>query len=166
MLKTSTTRSAKNSSVSGTWLRLLKLEAEQASQPDQPRIRRWTWLRMLRLMPMVMVVMMKRWKNYLPRSWTGLWDILFPYSPKRWVSSDSFWLLLRLPVKGTIWKAAKQSFCQVRETYELSQCHVTSIIKLQSLGTNTPFSGTSSLSLTSPYKCLSGNTQSYGHLAY
>ena len=35
MLKTTTTRLAKNLSVSGTWLRILRLEVEQALQQDQ-----------------------------------------------------------------------------------------------------------------------------------
>ena len=54
----STTRSAENSSASGTWLR------------------------MLRLVAMVRVVMMKRSKDHLfPRSRADLWGILPPYAP-------------------------------------------------------------------------------------
>ena len=75
---------------------------------------------------------------------------------KRWISLDSFWPLLKLLVKGTIGKAIKQSFywatqvshlnqslwkstfhrynklssCQVRRTYKLSWYYSTSIIKL------------------------------------
>ena len=91
--------------------------------------------------------------------------ILPPYAPKRWVSPDSFWPLLKLSVKSTIKKAIKQSSrwatqgshsnqflrkstlhsynklssCQVRGTYELSWYHSTSIIKLRLLGTSTLF---------------------------
>ena len=83
------------------------------------------------------------------------------YSEKRGVSPNSFWPLLKLLVKGTIWKAIKQSSRQVRKTYELSQCHVTLIIKSQSLGTSTLFSGTSSLSQTFSHKWSSGNIQLY-----
>ena len=50
---------------------------------------------------------------------------------------------------------------QVRGIYELSQCHVTAIVKLQSLGTSTFFNGTSFLSLISPHRCSSGNAQLY-----
>ena len=86
------------------------------------------------------------------------------YSKKIWVSLDSFWLLLKLSVKGTIEKAIKQnsrwatqgsypnqslqkltlykyntlSFYQVFETYELFQYHSTLIIKLQLLDTSIP----------------------------
>ena len=77
--------------MSKTWLRMLRLEPEQALQPNQPKICHWTWLRMLRLVAMVMVVMMKRSKDYLPRSQADLQGILPLYALK----------------KGTIKKATK-----------------------------------------------------------
>ena len=136
-----TTRSAENSSASGTWLR------------------------MLRLVAMVMVVIMKRLKDHLfSKKLNVPIGYLYPLrsnadnipSKRRWVSPDSFRPLLKLTVKGTIRKAIKWSFCratqgsypnqflrkltlhkcnklsscQVRKTYELSWYHSTSIIKL------------------------------------
>ena len=69
MLRITTIRSAENLSASRTWLRMLRLEAEQASQPDQPRTRQrqWTWLKMLKLVK-VMVVIIKRSKDHFSRS--------------------------------------------------------------------------------------------------
>ena len=168
----STTRSAKNLSALGTWLR------------------------MLRLVAMVMVVIIKWLKDHLFSKKPNVpMEYLTPLRSnadnisfkERWVSFNSFWPLLKLSVKGTIGKAIKQSSCwatqgshpnqslqkltlhrynklssrQVRGTYELSWYHSTSIIKLRLLGTSTPFSGTSFSSLTSPHKCSSGNTQLY-----
>ena len=56
-----------------TWLKMLRLVAEQAPQPDKPRThqRQWTWLRMLRLVR-VIVVMIKPLNNHLSRSRTYL----------------------------------------------------------------------------------------------
>ena len=96
------------------------------------------------------------------------------HSKKRWVSLDSFWLLLKLSIKSTIGKAIKQnsceatqcsypnqflqklrlhrynklSSCQVCRIYELFWYHFTLIIKLQLLATSTLLTGTSFLSLT------------------
>ena len=182
MLRTTITRSAENLSASKIWLRKLKLEAEQAPQSNQPRTCHRTWLKILRLVAMVMVVIMKRLKRSSSRKSSGPMGYLtFLRSnadnasfKKIWVSFDSFWPLLELWVKGTFWKAIKQSShwatqsfysnqflqkltlhrynklssCQVCRTYKLFLYHPTSIIKLQLLGISTSLSGISSLSLT------------------
>ena len=139
-------------------------------QPDQPRTCYWTWLRMPRLVAMVIVMRMKWSKDHLfPRSRTDLRGILPPYaSKKRWVFLDSFgygWgsQLEALPkwLQAKFAGTTKLNPYQVHGTYKLSWYHFISIIKLRLLGTSTPFSGTSSLSQTSPHKCSSGNTQLY-----
>ena len=49
ILKTNKSRSAKNLSILQTWLRMLSLDAEQASKLDMSKTRYWTWLTMVKI---------------------------------------------------------------------------------------------------------------------
>ena len=146
----STTKSAKNSSLS--------------------RI----WLSMLRLLAIVMVVIMKRSKDHLfPRSQTYLRSILPSYAltlivyfSKKMRSPDNSnhcWgsqlktLYKRLQNKAVVRSAGPISFLD-------AMLHWLSSYDLWAF--SIPFSGTSSLSLTLLHKCLTENTQLYRRLAY